>query len=76
MLPPHRYIAIERPIWIDKTLLAALIAELWARFRSLIDRAQDNPFLERFYCESAQLTVYAQRSRSQPPIKSNSRVTA
>lgn len=46
--PPHRYIAIEGPIGVGKTTLATLLAERWS-MRTLFERPQDNPFLERFY---------------------------
>ncbi|WP_186264525.1 deoxynucleoside kinase [Burkholderia gladioli] len=59
--PPHRYIAIEGPIGVGKTSLAALIAERWA-MRPLLERPQDNPFLERFYREGARYALPAQLS--------------
>ncbi len=59
--PPHRYIAIEGPIGVGKTSLAQLIAERWA-MRALLERAQDNPFLERFYREGARHALPAQLS--------------
>ncbi|KAF1056191.1 MAG: Deoxyguanosine kinase [Burkholderia gladioli] len=57
--PPHRHIAIEGPIGVGKTTLAQLIAERWA-MRTLLERPQDNPFLERFYREGARYALPAQ----------------
>ncbi|MEX3526168.1 MAG: deoxynucleoside kinase [Burkholderia sp.] len=59
--PPHRYIAIEGPIGVGKTSLATLFAERWA-MRPLLERPQDNPFLERFYREGARHALSAQLS--------------
>lgn len=45
---PHRYIAIEGPIGVGKTSLARRLApRLDASL--VLERAEDNPFLERFY---------------------------
>ena len=45
---PHRYIAIEGPIGVGKTSLARRLAgRLEASL--VLERAEDNPFLERFY---------------------------
>lgn len=44
---PHRYIAIEGPIGVGKTSLARRLApRLEASL--VLERAEDNPFLERF----------------------------
>lgn len=45
---PHRYIAIEGPIGAGKTSLAQRLAERWS-MRTLLERPEANPFLERFY---------------------------
>lgn len=45
---PHRYIAIEGPIGAGKTSLAHRLAERWP-MRTLLERPEANPFLERFY---------------------------
>src|SRR5580658_1049371 len=45
---PHRFIVIEGPIGVGKTTLAAKLApSLGAEL--VLERADDNPFLERFY---------------------------
>lgn len=45
---PHRFIAIEGPIGVGKTTLAArLAATLEAEL--VLERPEENPFLERFY---------------------------
>jgi deoxyadenosine/deoxycytidine kinase len=43
-----RYIAIEGPIGVGKTSLARLLAEEFEA-RLLLEQAEDNPFLKRFY---------------------------
>jgi deoxyadenosine/deoxycytidine kinase len=62
-----RYIAIEGPIGVGKTTLARrLAADLQCRL--LLERPEDNPFLERFYRDPvsgalpAQLTFLMQRA--------------
>lgn len=45
---PYRYIAIEGPIGAGKTSLAHRLAERWP-MRTLLERPEANPFLERFY---------------------------
>ena len=47
---PYRYLAIEGPIGVGKTSLAERLAEQWS-MRTLLERATDNPFLERFYAD-------------------------
>jgi deoxyadenosine/deoxycytidine kinase len=45
---PHRFIVLEGPIGVGKTTLAAKLAvSLGAEL--LLERADENPFLERFY---------------------------
>ena len=45
---PHRFVVVEGPIGVGKTTLAVkLAATLGAEL--LLERADDNPFLERFY---------------------------
>lgn len=63
-----RYIAIEGPIGVGKTSLAQRLAET-LQFELVLERAEDNPFLERFYRDPAanalptQLHFLFQRAR-------------
>src|ERR1700722_5076690 len=45
---PHRFIVIEGPIGVGKTTLAAKLASTLAA-ELILERAEVNPFLERFY---------------------------
>ena len=55
----YKYVVVEGPIGVGKTTLAAKIA---ARFESqtLLEEPADNPFLERFYRDSARYALPAQ----------------
>ncbi len=56
---PHRYIVVEGPIGVGKTSLAARLADsLGASL--LLEEAQDNPFLERFYQNPRQAALPTQ----------------
>ena len=63
-----RYVVIEGPIGVGKTSLAQRLAERHAA-ELVLERAEDNPFLERFYRNpragafAAQLYFLFQRSR-------------
>lgn len=63
-----RYIAIEGPIGVGKTSLALRLAET-LQFELVLERAEENPFLERFYRDPAanalptQLHFLFQRAR-------------
>ncbi|HEY7928952.1 MAG TPA: deoxynucleoside kinase [Steroidobacteraceae bacterium] len=45
---PHRFIVIEGPIGVGKTTLAGKLANTLAA-ELILERADENPFLERFY---------------------------
>jgi deoxyadenosine/deoxycytidine kinase len=45
---PHRFIVIEGPIGVGKTTLASKLANTLAA-ELILEHADDNPFLERFY---------------------------
>lgn len=45
---PHRYVTVEGPIGVGKTSLARRLAQSFGS-ELLLERDQDNPFLERFY---------------------------
>ncbi|MEQ5841021.1 deoxynucleoside kinase [Paraburkholderia acidicola] len=57
--PPFRYLAIEGPIGVGKTSLTRRLAERWS-MRTLFERPQDNPFLERFYRDTARYALPTQ----------------
>ncbi|HEY3598755.1 MAG TPA: deoxynucleoside kinase [Paraburkholderia sp.] len=59
--PPYAYLAIEGPIGVGKTSLARRLAERWS-MHPLFERPQDNPFLERFYRDTARYALPAQLS--------------
>jgi deoxyadenosine/deoxycytidine kinase len=70
---PHRYIAIEGPIGVGKTSLARrLAATLNAQL--VLEQAEENPFLERFYRNPrvgalpAQLFFLFQRAQQQASL--------
>lgn len=56
---PYRYLAIEGPIGAGKTSLAERLVERWS-MRPLLERAKDNPFLERFYGDMARYALPTQ----------------
>ncbi|HHV7526141.1 TPA: deoxynucleoside kinase, partial [Burkholderia orbicola] len=58
---PHRYLVIEGPIGVGKTSLARLLGERWS-MQTLLERPQDNPFLERFYRDTARYALPVQLS--------------
>jgi deoxyadenosine/deoxycytidine kinase len=45
---PPAFIAVEGPIGVGKTTLAKRLAETF-NYQALLERAEENPFLERFY---------------------------
>lgn len=56
---PCRYLAIEGPIGVGKTSLAERLAERWS-MRRHFERAERNPFLERFYGDMARYALPTQ----------------
>lgn len=59
-LPPHyRHIVIEGPIGVGKTSLARRLAAA-TDARLLLEQPQENPFLERFYRDSARYALPTQ----------------
>ncbi|MDY6942700.1 MAG: deoxynucleoside kinase [Pseudomonadota bacterium] len=64
----HRYIAIEGPIGVGKTTLARRLADT-LQAELLLENAEENPFLKRFYQDakagalSAQLFFLMQRAQ-------------
>jgi deoxyguanosine kinase len=74
MARPLRYLAIEGPIGVGKTSLARRLAET-LDFELVLERAEENPFLERFYRDPAanalptQLHFLFQRARQAQEIR-------
>ena len=71
-----RYIAIEGPIGVGKTTLAKNLARTFG-YDTLLERADDNPFLERFYQNRrasalpTQLHFLFQRAKQLQELKQN-----
>ena len=65
---PPRYIAVEGPIGVGKTSLSKRLAESF-NYELLLEKSDENPFLERFYEEpkqhalSTQLFFHLQRAQ-------------
>ena len=63
-----RYLVVEGPIGVGKTSLAQRLAQTFGG-EPLLERAEDNPFLERFYRDPrnaalpTQLSFLFQRAR-------------
>lgn len=51
-----RFIAVEGPIGVGKTTLSQRLAETFG-FDTLLERAEDNPFLARFYRDPARYAL-------------------
>ena len=58
---PPAFIAIEGPIGVGKTTLAKRLATSF-NYQTLLEDAEDNPFLERFYRNSRQVALATQLS--------------
>ncbi|MEP0200611.1 MAG: deoxynucleoside kinase [Halioglobus sp.] len=56
---PPAYIAIEGPIGVGKTTLAKRMASTF-NYQTLLEDAQDNPFLEKFYSNRKQAALATQ----------------
>ncbi|WP_320837176.1 deoxynucleoside kinase [Zhongshania sp.] len=56
---PPRFIAVEGPIGVGKTTLARRLAES-LNFHQLLEKAEDNPFLERFYANQRHAALSTQ----------------
>ena len=56
---PPSFIAIEGPIGVGKTTLARRLADLF-NYQILLEDAEDNPFLERFYQNRKQAALATQ----------------
>jgi deoxyguanosine kinase len=56
---PPSFIAIEGPIGVGKTLLAKRLANSF-NYQTLLEDAQDNPFLEKFYSNRKQAALATQ----------------
>ncbi len=48
--PQHRYVVVEGPIGVGKTSLAKRLGEYWGG-ELMLEGAEANPFLERFYAD-------------------------
>jgi deoxyadenosine/deoxycytidine kinase len=73
---PHRHIVIEGPIGVGKTSLARRLAAL-SDAELVLEQAEENPFLERFYRSPrtgafpAQLHFLFQRARQMQALRQN-----
>jgi deoxyadenosine/deoxycytidine kinase len=56
---PPRFIAVEGPIGVGKTTLATKLATSF-NYQTLLEDAEDNPFLERFYRNRQQAALATQ----------------
>lgn len=54
-----RYIAVEGPIGVGKTTLTKYLAQTF-NYDTLLEKAEDNPFLERFYSEESNAALPTQ----------------
>jgi len=56
---PPRYIAIEGPIGVGKTSLSRRLADSF-NYELLLEKSEENPFLDRFYKEPRQYALSTQ----------------
>jgi deoxyadenosine/deoxycytidine kinase len=56
---PPRYIAVEGPIGVGKTSLAKRLAASF-NYETLLEKSEDNPFLDRFYQAPKQMALSTQ----------------
>lgn len=56
---PPKYIVIEGPIGVGKTTLVKRLAELFG-YHTLLEQAEQNPFLEKFYEDQQQNALATQ----------------
>ncbi|AKH68555.1 deoxynucleoside kinase [Spongiibacter sp. IMCC21906] len=56
---PPRFVAVEGPIGVGKTTLAKKLAHSLG-YELLLEKAEENPFLERFYANKAHAALSAQ----------------
>ena len=56
---PPAFIAVEGPVGVGKTTLAKRLAETF-NYQTLLERAEENPFLERFYQNRRQAALATQ----------------
>ena len=74
---PYNYVVIEGPIGVGKTSLTRRLAEAYSG-ELVLEQAEENPFLERFYRQPktaalpAQLYFLFQRSRQLQALRQNS----
>jgi deoxyguanosine kinase len=74
--PLPRYIAVEGPIGVGKTTLAKRLAQSF-NYETLLERAEENPFLDRFYRDpkrhalSTQLFFLFQRAQQMQELRQN-----
>jgi deoxyadenosine/deoxycytidine kinase len=57
--PKHRFVVIEGPIGVGKTTLARRLADTWGA-EPVLEQADSNPFLERFYRDPVGAALPAQ----------------
>lgn len=57
--PKHRFVVVEGPIGVGKTTLAKRLAETWGA-ELVLEQAEANPFLERFYRDPVGAALPAQ----------------